>query len=230
MHLSGHAPKPMDIFGMHWEDHWNKIQAAWREEVAGSDAVLLPGDLSWAMTLQQAAPDLAGIAALPGVKILLRGNHDYWWGSIGSVRSKLLPGMRAVQNDALRLGSAIVCGTRGWTCPGSSAWEGETDRKIYERELIRLKLSLDAAKRIREPGQKLISMLHYPPFGDRAEQSGFTELMEEYEVNIAVYGHLHGIAPGSAFEGLRNGVEYRMVSCDYIGFRPKLILTLEDPS
>jgi len=216
----------MDIFGMHWEGHWGKIQAAWREEVTGSDAVLLPGDLSWAMTLQQAVPDLEEISALPGEKILMRGNHDYWWGSVSSVRSKLASGMRAVQNDALRVGSTIVCGTRGWTCPGSSAWDGETDRKIYERELIRLKLSLDAAKRIREPGQKLIAMLHFPPFGERAEQSGFTELMEAYEVNTAVYGHLHGIAQGSAFEGLRNGIEYKMVSCDYIGFRPKMILEI----
>lgn len=186
LHLSSHTPKPMNIFGMQWDDHWAKIQAAWRAEVSAQDAVLLPGDLSWAMTLQQASPDLAEISELPGEKILLRGNHDYWWSSIGSVRAKLLPGMHAVQNDALRVGPVIVCGTRGWTCPGSSAWGGETDRKIYEREILRLKLSLDAAQRIRAPGQKLIAMLHFPPFDDRAQQSGFTELMEAYEVNTVV--------------------------------------------
>jgi predicted phosphohydrolase len=223
LHLSGHAPKPMDVFGMHWEDHWARIQDAWRDEVAESDAVLLPGDLSWAMTLEQAKPDLSEIGALPGQKVLLRGNHDYWWGSVGQVRAALPPGTFAVQNDALRLGPAVVCGSRGWTCPGSAAWEGETDRKIYERELIRLRLSLDAAKRLLAPGDTLVAMLHYPPFDERSGQSGFTALLEEYGVDIAVYGHLHGLSPGAAFEGVRGSVEYSMVSCDYIGFRPKLI-------
>ena len=220
----------MDIFGMQWGGHWDKIRAAWREEVAGEDAVLLPGDLSWAMTLAQAKPDLAEIGELPGSKVLLRGNHDYWWGGVGQVRQALPARMFAVQNDALRLGPAVVCGSRGWTCPGSAAWEGDEDKKIYERELIRLRLSLEAAKRLLSPGAPLIAMLHFPPFDERADQSGFTGQLEEYGVTCCVYGHLHGIAPGSAFEGMKNGVEYRMVSCDYIGFRPKLILTSESPS
>jgi uncharacterized protein len=225
LHLSGHAPKPMDVFGVRWEGHWERIQTAWREEVSDEDAVLLPGDLSWAMTLEQAKPDLMEIAALPGTKVLLRGNHDYWWGSVGQVRTALPAGMHAVQNDALRLGSAVVCGTRGWTCPGSPAWEGAADEKIYQRELIRLRLSLDAAKRMRAPGEKLIAMLHFPPYAERSEPSGFTALLEEYAVDTVVYGHLHGIPEGSAFEGMRNGVEYRLMSCDYIGFKPKIILT-----
>jgi predicted phosphohydrolase len=226
LHLSGHAPKPMDVFGAHWEDHWGRIQAAWSECVAGQDTVLLPGDISWAMTLEQALPDLTEIAALPGAKVLLRGNHDYWWSGIGSVRAALPPGMRAVQNDALAVGSAVVCGTRGWTSPGSPAWESAADEKIFRRELVRLKLTLDAANRIRKPAGMLIAMLHFPPFDERADPSGFSGLLEEYRVDIAVYGHLHGIPAGSAFEGMRGGVDYKMVSCDYIGFKPKLIVEL----
>jgi predicted phosphohydrolase len=226
LHLSGHAPKPMDVFGMHWEGHWDRIRAVWREEVSPEDAMLLPGDLSWAMTLAQAVPDLEEIAELPGKKVLLRGNHDYWWSSVSRVREALPRDMHAVQNDALALGGAVVCGTRGWACPGSAAWEGEADRKIYERELIRMRLSLEAAARIREPGEPLVAMVHFPPFDERSGRSGFTDLLEEYGVNVAVYGHLHGIPEGSAFEGERGGVEYRMVSCDYIGFRPKLILEM----
>lgn len=224
LHLSGHSPKPMDVFGSHWEGHWGRIRDAWISAVSEEDAVLLPGDISWAMTIEQAAPDLAEIGSLPGAKALLRGNHDYWWGSVNRVRSALPKGMYAVQNDCLRFGNAVICGTRGWTCPGSSSWEGAEDEKIYLREQIRLRLTLDAAKRLLSAGDTLIAMLHFPPFNERLEQSGFTALLEEYGVNAVLYGHLHGIPAGSAFEGARNGVTYHMVSCDYLGFKPKLIL------
>lgn len=223
LHLSGHAPKPMDVFGGHWEGHWDRIREAWSNTVSAEDAVLIPGDISWAMTLEQAGVDLREIAELPGQKLLLRGNHDYWWSSISRVRTALPAGMLALQNDACRAGFAVVCGTRGWTCPGSSAWEGGRDGKIYQRELIRLKLALDAAAKLAEPGMPLVAMLHYPPFNERLEPSGFSELMEEYGVRAAVYGHLHGIPAGSAFEGERNGITYHMVACDYLGFRPKKI-------
>lgn len=224
LHLSGHSPKPMDVFGSHWGGHWSRIQDAWTSIVAEEDTVLLPGDLSWAMTMEQAAIDLNEIGRLPGTKVLLRGNHDYWWGGVNRVRSALPGGMFAVQNDCVRIASTVICGTRGWTCPGSSSWEGAEDEKIYLRELIRLRLTLDAAKRKLAPGDSIIAMLHFPPFNERQEQSGFTLLMEEYGVNIVLYGHLHGIAAGSAFEGERNGVQYHMVACDYLGFKPKLIL------
>ncbi len=218
LHLSGHTPKPMDVFGKRWENHWERIKDAWIRTVSPEDTVLLPGDLSWAMTLEEAAVDLESIAALPGCKVLLRGNHDYWWSSVNRVRSHLPQGMLAVQNDALRLGDFIVCGTRGWTCPGSSSWEGSQDEKIYRREVIRLGLTLDAADRLRAPGQKIVAMLHFPPFNERREPSDFTTLLESHGVDIAVYGHLHGVAEGHAIEGTFGGVRYHMVSCDYTGF------------
>ena len=111
LHLSGHRPKPMDIFGRKWTDHWTKIQQAWRSTVSPGDTVLIPGDISWAMTLEEAAVDLAAIADLPGEKVLLRGNHDYWWSSANRVRQHLPAGMRLIQNDCLAVGSAIICGT-----------------------------------------------------------------------------------------------------------------------
>lgn len=223
LHLSGHTPKPMEVFGRHWQGHWDRIREAWHDLVTAEDAMLIPGDISWAMTLEQAAVDLGQIAAMPGKKLLLRGNHDYWWSSINRVRTTLPAGMMAVQNDAVRLGNTVICGTRGWTCPGSSAWEGGSDEKIYLREIIRLRLTLDTAKRMMQPGDTLITMLHFPPMNDRQDPSGFSMLLEEYGVHISIYGHLHGISPGSAFEGEKNGIRYHMVSCDYLGFKPVLI-------
>ncbi len=222
LHLSGHNPKPMEVFGRHWQGHWDRLKEAWRNLVAEDDAVLIPGDISWAMTLDQAAVDLDEIAAMPGHKLLLRGNHDYWWSSLQRVRSVLPKGMTALQNDAIRLDGAVISGTRGWTCPGSSAWQG-SDEKIYQREIIRLRLTLEDARRKLQPGDKLIAMLHYPPFNERQDPSGFSMLLEEYGVHLAVYGHLHGLQPGAAFEGEKNNIQYRMVSCDYLGFVPALI-------
>jgi uncharacterized protein len=224
LHLSGHTPKPMEVFGKQWQGHWNRIQQSWQETVTQEDAVLIPGDISWAMTLEHAKVDLNEIAQLPGIKVLLRGNHDYWWDSINRIRSTLPSGMYAIQNDCLRLGSAVICGTRGWTCPGSSVWEGGNDEKIYLRELVRLRLTLDAAAKKRLPNDRLIAMLHFPPFNERLEPSGFTQLLEEFGVQTAIYGHLHGFSGRNAFEGELRGVQYQMVSCDYLDFKLKTIL------
>ncbi len=219
-HLSLSTDKPMDIFGPNWDDHAARLQAAWRAAVRPEDAVLLPGDISWAMSLDEAKADLEFLAALPGTKVLLRGNHDYWWNSISKVRAALPDGMHAVQNDSLVLGGVAVLGTRGWVCPGSALFDPAADQKLYERELIRLELSLKSAP----AGLPKLCMLHYPPFNERRQQSGFTELLEAYGVERAVYGHLHGKACRNAFEGLRNGVEYTLCSADHLEFTPKLIL------
>lgn len=219
-HLSLSTDKPMDIFGPNWDDHAARLEAAWRAAVNPEDAVLLPGDISWAMSLYEAKADLDFLAALPGTKVLLRGNHDYWWNSISKVRAALPGGMHAVQNDSLVLGGVAVLGTRGWVCPGGALFDPATDQKLYERELIRLELSLKSAP----AGLPKLCMLHYPPFNERRQQSGFTELLEAYGVERAIYGHLHGKACRNAFEGLRNGVEYTLCSADHLEFTPKLIL------
>ncbi len=219
-HLSLSTDKPMDIFGPNWDNHAARLEAAWRAAVQPEDAVLLPGDISWGMSLDEAKADLAFLAALPGTKVLLRGNHDYWWNSISKVRAALPGGMHAVQNDSLVLGGVAVLGTRGWVCPGSTLFDPAVDQKLYERELIRLELSLKSA----QAGMPKLCMLHYPPFNERRQQSGFTELLEAYGVERAVYGHLHGKACRNAFEGIRNGVEYTLCSADHLEFAPKLIL------
>lgn len=217
LHLPGGLDKPMAVFGAHWEGHFDKIAADWRARVTDEDIVLLPGDTSWAMRLEDAAGDLAAIGALPGTKILLRGNHDYWWSSLSRVRAMLPKGMYALQNDALKLGGAVFCGSRGWTLP-QSAGDAENTR-LYERELQRLKLSLDCAVRKRAPGDVLIVLTHYPPLGEGAAETPVSAMLRAYGVDCAVYGHLHGASLRGASTGEVGGVAYHCVSCDGLGFR-----------
>ena len=216
LHLPGGQSKPMDVFGAHWAGHFEKIAQDWRARVGQEDVVLLPGDLSWAMTLEEAAPDLEAVCGLPGRKILLRGNHDYWWSSLTRVRGLLPPEAFALQNDACVLGDAVFAGTRGWTVAPSAA--NERDYKIYRREVMRLELSLKAAAQ-KGGGRPIVVLLHFPPFGDKKEGSGFTELMESYAVRHCVYGHLHGEGLKYAVSGERGGVNYHQVSCDGLGFQ-----------
>ena len=220
LHLSLDSDKPMDVFGPQWDHHAQRIAESWKEAVSAEDLVLVPGDISWAMHLKNAAADLKYIGDLPGHKVILRGNHDYWWDSLAKVRNALPAGVYALQNDALAIGGVAVAGSRGWTCPGSQNFDPATDQRIYERELIRLELSLEKAA-----GKgTMICMLHYPPFNESRASSGFTELFERYEANLVVYGHLHGKSCKSAFEGVKNGVQYVLCSADYLEFRPKLIM------
>lgn len=219
LHLSHSTEKPMDVFGDAWRDHAGKIERAWRAAVSEDDLVLIPGDISWAMQLSDAMPDLAYIGRLPGRKILLRGNHDYWWSAIGRVRTALPEGVFALQNDAFLEGNVGICGSRGWLTPGSANYTAG-DEKIYRREIDRLKLSLLALP----DAETKIAMMHYPPFCERARDSAFTELFEQNGIGIVVYGHLHGEANRYAFEGERNGVVYHCVAADKLDFVPKRIL------
>ncbi|MCL1964416.1 MAG: metallophosphoesterase [Firmicutes bacterium] len=218
LHLPGGNLKPMDIFGPHWANHFARVEADWRARVRDGDVVLLPGDTCWAMQLSGALEDLAAIGALPGRKVLLRGNHDYWWSSISRVRSALPEGMAALQHDAVRFGDAVICGARGWLCPGSAPLPAE-DAKIYARELVRLSLSLAAADKLCGQGPVWrIAMLHYPPFADKDQPTEVTALLSRYGVADAVYGHLHGAGLTGAFAGEMDGVRYHQVSCDGLGF------------
>lgn len=211
--------KPMDVFGAHWENHFEKISQDWREKVTDEDIVLLPGDLTWAMRLEDAMEDLRRVGELPGRKIILRGNHDYWWGGIGQVRRALPEGMYAVQNDAMELDGYIFAGTRGWTLPGSEATRD--DLKIYERERLRMDMSLKAARRL-SSDKPLVVMMHYPPFSQACE--GFVDILGQYGVDICVYGHLHGAGLQYGFNGERDGIIYHQVSCDGLDFRLRRII------
>ena len=218
LHLSLTSEKPMDVFGEAWRGHAEKLKRNWQERVQADDLVLIPGDISWAMQLQAALPDLSFIGDLPGKKILLKGNHDYWWSAIGRVRATLPAGMRALQNDSIVEAGIGICGSRGWLCPGSSNFS-QDDEKIYLRELDRLSLSLQSLPQV----ETKIAMLHFPPFSDKDRASGFTERLEAAGVKIAVYGHLHGEANRYAFEGEKNGVYYHCVAADKLDFTPKRI-------
>ena len=219
LHLSGAHPKTMDIFGSHWENHWQKIQSAWSSTVCADDLVLLPGDISWAMTLEDALVDIREIAALPGQMIMMRGNHDYWWSSQNKMKQAFPPNIFALHNNCYEYQGRAICGTRGWLCPEMS--QAKEDLKIYNREAQRLKLSLDAAK---QKGMEIFCvMTHFPPFSEKKEENAFTDLFQEYGVKTVVYGHLHGRNTQNAFSGMFNGIEYHLVSCDHLHFHPKRI-------
>lgn len=224
LHLPGGDKKPMEIFGEQWSGHFERISRDWRARVAPEDIVLLAGDISWAMRLEDARDDLAAIGALPGRKVILRGNHDYWWSSISRLRAALPEGMYALQNDAVRIGNVVVCGSRGWTAP-ESANATEEDGRIFARELARLDLSLAAAgvlaDEIRAEGEmpRLVAMVHYPPVLEAGRPSEVTRRLSASGVRDAVYGHLHGPGRAGAFSGELQGVRYHFTSCDGLDFR-----------
>lgn len=222
LHLSFSTNKPMDIFGDNWTDHAAQMASAWDRLVSDEDIVLCPGDLSWAMRLEEARLDLEWIGNRPGTKILGRGNHDYWWSSISKVRAALPPKCFALQNDAIDIGEWIVCGSRCWAAPGALDYT-EADQKIYERELGRLEISLKAGQAIAN-GKPLLAAIHYPPFTAKQAPTGFSELLEKYDVKLCVYGHLHGErSHRTAMQGSVNGIEYHLIACDHLNFIPKLL-------
>jgi hypothetical protein len=213
----------MDVFGAHWENHHIKLRDNWTELVAEEDWVLVPGDVSWAMRLDDAISDLSWLGRLPGSKVMVKGNHDYWWSSLAKVREVLPAGMHAIQNDAVDTGWWVIGGARGWICPGSDEYDPEKDPKYVDREMGRLELSLGEAKRVSEPGRPLVAMMHYPPVIG-GKETPFSKLMRQYGVELCAYGHLHssGEWPPDLDVELR-GVSYRLVSADYVGFRPRLL-------
>ena len=221
LHLSFSEDKPMNIFGENWNDYENKIKKNWINKVKEEDTVLIPGDISWAIKFSEAFSDLQWIDDLPGIKIMIKGNHDYWWTSLKKMDGKF-KSIRFLHNNYYTYKDYAICGTRGWNCPSETNYS-EKDLKIYNRELSRLKLSLDYAK---ESGyKKIIVMLHYPPTNDLKEDSGFIEIFNEYKVEKVIYGHLHTKASFfSSIEGVLNNVEYMLVSSDYIKFDLKKVL------
>ena len=217
LHLSGEPPtKPMEIFGEHWLGHKETIKQHWLETVTADDTVIICGDISWAMSLEGAAQDLDWLAQLPGRKLLLRGNHDYWWTSLAKMQKRFGEHFEFLQNGCIMLGDIAVCGTRGWVLPSAENFTPE-DEKIYKREAIRLELSLQAA--VKEEAATIINAFHYPPLFAPAEQTAFTDLLEKYSVQHCVYGHIHGENHVITFEGEREGINYKLVSCDTQDFR-----------
>ncbi|PTA69287.1 metallophosphoesterase [Deinococcus arcticus] len=228
LHLAFVTPKPMTVFGPQWAGHPQAIFDRWREVVRPGDLVLLPGDLSWAMRLPEAMQDLAPVAALPGTKVLLRGNHDYWWPTASKLRAALPPGMLAVVNDAVRVGNVVVCGTRGWLTPGHEPLPAD-DGRLLEREAERLRLSVTAAQALRQPGDRLLLMLHYPPATPPYPANPLTRVIEGARPDLIVYGHLHGVPPERAMRHVA-GIPAHLVAADGLKFTPKLLLEPDAPA
>jgi len=236
LHLSGAQPKPMSKFGANWAEHDKKIASAWLANVASDDLVIVAGDISWALKLEDALIDLEWLAQLPGQKVLIKGNHDFWWDSISKVRSTAPEGIAFIQNSAFRLNDVLVAGTRGWNLPSAitadielsesdeqpRGWT-EHDEKILAREVGRLAMSIEAAKKLSDENSTLIVVMHFPPLYRDMLESPFTNLIDSYNPNIVVYGHLHGLSRSVAYEGKRGDTFYRLVSVDQIGFQPVLI-------
>ena len=224
LHFSTENPKPMNIFGDNWDNHEEKIITNWREVVGDEDTVLVLGDTSWAMNLQEAKADLDIVKALPGKKIFIKGNHDYWWASLSKVNAMYQDDdMNFIQNGYFTYGDYAICGSRGWLCPNEVKFD-ENDMKIYKREVMRLEMSIQAA--VNAGHQNLISITHYPPTNDELEESEFTKLYEKYGVKKVIYGHLHGKESfDMGLKGIRNGIEYILASSDYLDF--KLVKVLD---
>lgn len=213
LHLSFAVEKPMDIFGDGWQNHFERVSEDWRARVGEEDLVLLGGDISWGMNTEQAAPDYAAIAALPGKKAVVKGNHDLYWGSLSKMQTAF-PKFAFLQNNCLRFENVLVVGSRGWTIPTEES--DAHDVAIYRRELIRLELSLSHAERVRTPDDKVVAMLHYPPFDAKYADSEVTELLAKHRVDAVTYGHLHGKNSRVTPVLEKQGIKYYITSCDLV--------------
>lgn len=222
LHLSFGVNKPMNIFGKVWDNYEEIIKENWINTVKENDTVIIPGDISWAMTLNESVKDFEYINSMPGKKIILRGNHDYYFSTKTKMKKffeeKGLKNFEIIHNTAFEVENYIICGTRGWGKTENNT--AEQDKKIIAREEIRLRNSLEEGKKIQEEcleaGEEkdIIVALHFPPF-----ISNFVQIMEEYNVKKCIYGHLHGYGHNMVREGLIGNIEYKMVGCDYTGFK-----------
>lgn len=223
LHLSGCTDKPMNIFGAGWEGHLEKIKADWQSKVSDDDIVLLCGDTSWGTVLEEGLFDLRSLTGLKGKKVFIRGNHDYWWNGITKLRQSAPDeSFYFLQNDCVKFGNIIICGSRGWTCPGSADYT-ENDLRLYKREAERFKLCFNEVNKLRQEGDRLLVMIHYPPFAPKLPETDFTRLFEENKAEKVVFGHIHG-ETYFPFRTVKNNIEYILTSCDKVGFSLQRIL------
>ena len=219
LHLPLGIDKPMDIFGRRWENYVERIRENWLNTISPEDTVVLGGDFSWATYLEESKKDFEFLEALSGTKILLKGNHDYWWTTASKLtqftENEGFKSVKFLHNNSYKVENTGICGTRGWSIDNLSS---EEDKKIYARELIRLRISLDDAKN--KGCENLIVFTHYPPVTQAVQQTEFHKILREYGVKKCIYGHLHGISHNTAFTGFADDVEYILATGDYLGFDP----------
>ena len=222
LHLPGGTGKTMDRFGDHWLNHDQKIFDAWERLVSKDDLVIVAGDTSWAMRLEDALPDLNRIGEAKGTKLLIKGNHDYWWETKSKMTRALHPSIGILNASSTIINRVAIVGTRGWICPNDVHFD-EQAAKIYEREVGRLRSAFESLRGQEHEFDLLIAALHYPPANAAHEASGFTALIDEYGADVCVYGHLHGDDINGALTGLREKTIYHLVSADAVDFAPAQI-------
>ena len=220
LHLCLGAPKPMDVFGGAWVGYLDKLKAG-LSCLKPEDTLVLMGDLSWALDLQEAKADFAWLNEIPGRKIILKGNHDYWWSTVkkfdGFCKENGFENFHILNNNHFEYEGVAICGTRGWFFEEDRS--GEHDEKVFKRELLRLEASLKSA------GDLPISVfLHYPPRYKGYECPEILELLKRYNVRRCFYGHLHGGSHGLAMEGIWDGIEFRLLSADKLNFTPFCVI------
>ena len=217
LHLSFNENKPMDVFGDNWKNHEEKIKQDWISKVTDNDLVLLPGDFSWSMYLEDTVKDFEYLNSLPGEKLLLKGNHDYWWTTVTKMRKFIeennFKNIDFLYNNSFEYEECIIAGTRGWALLGE-----EYDPKLIQREQIRLELSIqDGIKRFGNDKEVIVCM-HYPPTTKNGEMD-FINIMKKYNIKICLYGHLHSTAIQDAVEGNIEEIELKLVSADGVNFK-----------
>jgi uncharacterized protein len=234
-HLAFSVPsKSMEAFGPLWEKYTDKIEANWRRLVSKNDLVLIAGDITWAMTLEEALIDLKWIDALPGTKVILKGNHDYWWSSNSKMSKVMPPSIHFIHNNSFDWGDATIGGARLWDSPEynfnafvhfqenplenrEAKPKSEESEKIFLRDLERLKLSLGG---LNPKAKWRLAMTHYPPIGADLQPSRASAILEEFRIHACLFGHLHSLKKTTPLFGQARGVQYHLTSCDYIDFTP----------
>lgn len=226
LHLSSDNKKSMEVFGDKWFNYMERIKNNWKDNITEDDTIIIPGDVSWAMYLNESIDDFKYLNSLPGKKIILKGNHDYWWETLNKLNNFLqnnnFKNIFFLYNNSVLYEDILICGTRGWLSPDSPDFT-QQDLKIFNREVNRLKLSLESGKN--KNYRKIIVAIHYPPFNKSGElNKDIEELFKQYNVSMCIYGHLHGDSQNLAIEGLVNGTEFKMVCADYLNFMPYKII------
>lgn len=217
LHLSFEKTKPMNIFGANWDNHEEKIKKDWIAKVKPEDTVIHPGDFSWAMYLKDTVKDFEYLNSLPGKKIMLKGNHEYWWTTVTNMKKFLNEhnffNIEFIQNNSIEVEDIIICGTRGWSLNNERT---EHEKKLIDREALRLELSIKSAI---DKGKEIIVFMHYPPVVKQNIDSEFMKVLRKYDIKKCYYAHLHGKSVKDAIQGNIYGIEFKLVSADALDFK-----------
>lgn len=221
LHLGFSLDKPMGIFGESWVNHHQKLKDDWIARVGKEDIVIVAGDISWGMRLDESLVDLEWIDALPGQKVFVKGNHDYWWQSISQIQGRFET-IHFLYNTTYIVGDLAICGSRGWLLPSSEGFRPE-DEKIFRREILRIERSLVLADAHPQVERKIVAV-HYPPIAKSSLDNGIVALLRKHRVTDVVYGHLHDRDSWeNAIQGRTQGMNFHLVACDYLNFSLKEI-------